>query len=355
MYVTPEVGFDELTGRDGSIGLIVLKRTRALNALSLVMLNAISNQLTEWENASQIKAVVIRSAEGRAFSAGGDIRFVYERRMAEDPLLHEFFRDEYRLNYKIHYFRKPYIALLDGITMGGGAGLSIHGSHRVATEQLIFAMPETGIGFYPDVGMTYIFSRLPHQIGRYLGLTGARLSRADCMMLGLVDHAVNKTTFPELIYTLSDTSLEEDARGTVSAIIEQFSEPAGFSELWEHREEIEACFAEKTVEHILKSLDKGSPWCQEVASVLHEKSPTSLKVTLHALDKAIDMDFDDCMEMEYSLTHYMLQGGDFIEGIRATVIDRSQKPKWHPATLKEVTPSVVESYFGPTDRLFQES
>lgn len=353
MYTTPEVGFDELTGRDGSIGLIVLKRPKSLNALSLVMLNAISYQLTEWENASHLKAVVIRAAEGRAFSAGGDIRYIYERKQAGDPALPEYFRDEYRLNYKIHCFRKPYIALMDGIAMGGGVGISAHGSHRVATDNLVYAMPETGIGFYPDVGMTYILSRLPFSMGRYLGLTGARLSRADCIALGLVNAAVSKDVFPELIYTLSDTSLDEDPRGTVTAILDQFSEPVPPSLLWDRREEIDACFSGKTVEEIIKALKNGSDWCQEIAAVLSEKSPLSLKLTHHALTKAIDLDFDECMEMEYNLTRHILEGSDFFEGIRVTVIDRGQKPHWQPASLKEVTSRMVTDYFEQTDVLLQ--
>lgn len=353
MYTTPEVAFDELTGRDGSIGLIVLKRIKSLNALSLVMLNAISYQLTEWENASHVKAVIVRAAEGRAFSAGGDIRFVYERRLAEDPALPDFFRDEYRLNHKIHNFRKPYIALLDGITMGGGVGISVHGSHRVATDHLILAMPETSIGFYPDVGMTYVLSRLSFNMGRYIGLTGARLSRADCTALGLVNAAVNRDVFPELIYTLSDTPLDEDPRGTITAILDEFSEPVGPSLLWDRREEIDACFAYKTIEEIIKALQHGSDWCRKIAITLSEKSPLSLKLTLQALIKAANMDFDECIEMEYNLTHHILEKSDFFEGIRVTVIDRGQKPHWDPPTLKEVTPKMIAGYFEQTEVLLQ--
>jgi len=354
MYVIPEAAFDELSGRDGSVGVIILKRQQALNALNLVMLSAISQRLTEWENAAHIKAVVIRAAEGRAFCAGGDIRAVYERRMMEDPALFEFFRDEYRLNYKVRCFRKPYIALLDGITMGGGAGLSVHGSHRVATDRLLFAMPETGIGFYPDVGMSYVLSRLPHQMGFYLGLTGARLSRGDCEALGLVTHSVSEEAFPELMYTLADTSLNSDARGTVSALLERFSEVSGGSELWEHREEISTCFAGKTVEEILKALKAGSTWCKEVAEVICQKSPTSLKITYQALKNAADLDFDACMEMEYALTRHVLQGSDFFEGIRAVVIDRDQKPQWKPRTLREVTARMVAGYFAPMSPFLHE-
>lgn len=355
MYATPEVAFDELTGRNGSIGLVVLKRTSVLNALSLAMLNAMSQQLMEWESAAHIKAVIIRSADTRAFSAGGDIRYVYERRLSDDATLLDYFRIEYQLDYRIHNYRKPFIALLDGITMGGGAGLSIHGSHRVATHRLVLAMPETGIGFYPDVGMTYVLSRLPHCIGHYIGLTGTRLSRADCLALGLVTHAVNAEVFPELIYALSDASLDEDADETVSAIIDRFVEKDGVSPLWDHREEINTAFSKESIEDILHVLDRGSSWAQEVATIMRQKSPLSLKVTHEALRKAASMDFENCMEMEFALSVHFLEGDDFFEGIRAVVIDRDKSPKWKPATLKGVTTKMVANYFEPVGALLRES
>src|SRR5579872_925135 len=180
-----EIAFEEISGRDDNLGLITLTRQSVLNALNQKMINAIDQQLKEWENANHIKAVVIRAAPGRAFCAGGDVRSVYDRKLAQDPKIADFFRDEYGMNRRIHHYPKPYIALMDGITMGGGVGISVHASHRVATERLVFAMPETGIGFFPDVGTTYVLPRLPDFIGMYLGLTGARLTLNDCLALGL--------------------------------------------------------------------------------------------------------------------------------------------------------------------------
>jgi enoyl-CoA hydratase len=350
METISEIEFSEVSGRDGNLGLITLTRTAVLNALNHAMFNALNNQLTEWEAANHIKAVVIRAAEGRAFCAGGDIRYTYERKMANDPLLANFFRDEYRMNRHIHHYTKPYIALMDGLTMGGGVGISVHASHRVATDRLVFAMPETGIGFYPDVGTTFILARLPHRIGFYLGLTGARISLNDCMAVGLVDYAVNQDVFPDLIYKLADADFAGDDKQQVSQVIDSFKNPVGQSELWEHREIIAGCFNKKSVEEIIQALEKNTnQWCQDVAALMKMKSPTSLKVTLHALREAEKLDFDECIQMEFRLTSRFIEGHDFFEGIRAVVIDKDQNPHWKPATLEGVAPANVKKYFAPLE------
>ncbi len=348
MIKISEIEFEEVTGRNGNLGLITLTRPAVLNALNHVMFNALNDQLTEWETANHIKAVVIRAAEGRAFCVGGDIRYAYERKMANDPTLIDFFRDEYRMNRHIHEYSKPYIALLDGITMGGGVGISAHASHRVATDRLVFAMPETGIGFYPDVGTTYILARLPHMIGFYLGLTGARISLNDCIATGLVDYAVKREIFPELIYKLADTDLAGDEKAIVSGVIQSFKISAGEAPLWEYREKIEKYFNHKSVEEILAALETdGSQWCLDVIKTLKTKSPTSLKVTLQALHEAAKLDFDDCMQMEFRLTSHFIESHDFFEGIRAVVIDKDQKPHWKPATLRGVSTAMVKKFFIP--------
>ncbi|MDX1902160.1 MAG: enoyl-CoA hydratase/isomerase family protein [Gammaproteobacteria bacterium] len=347
MYTIPEINFEEISGRDGNLGLITLTRTQALNALNHPMLSALAQQLTEWEAANHIKAVVIRAAPGRAFSAGGDLRGAYEHKKAADPLLPVFFRDEYRINRHIHQYKKPYIALLDGIVMGGGVGISIHASHRVATDRLDFAMPETGIGFFPDVGSTWYLSRLPHAIGFYLALSGARISLNDCMAAGLIDFPVKTDQFPEIIYALADASIVEgEARQAVTEALQPFTKEYGSSELWLHREEIQRCFSENTIEDILEALDNSpETWMQNIAPVLRTKSPTSLKVTLRALQEAATLDFDAAIEMEYRLCCHFLEGHDFFEGIRALIIDKDRKPHWKPATLKAVTSREVKKYF----------
>jgi len=345
-----EIAFEEVSGRDGNLGLITLTRQQVLNALNQKMINALDQQLAEWEMANHIKAVVIRAAEGRAFCAGGDVRSVYERKLENDPKLTEFFRDEYRLNRRIHNYPKPYIALINGIAMGGGVGISVHASHRIATDRLLFAMPETGIGFYPDVGTTYVLSRLPHKIGYYLGLSGARISLSDCAAAGLIDYFVKAEQFPELIYALADTPFENDERATVTQVIKKFSVPMENSTLLHQSEIIEKCFSEKTVEKIIHALNHHSnSWCKEVATQLETKSPTSLKVTLHALQKAAELDFNEAIQMEFRLTSHFLEGNDFFEGIRAVLVDKDQSPHWQPATLAEVTTTIVKKYFVPLE------
>lgn len=345
-----EIEFEEVSGRDGNLGLITLTRQQVLNALNSKMINAINQQLAEWESANHIKAVVIRAAPGRAFCAGGDVRSVYDGKLARDPKLPEFFRDEYSMNRRIHHYSKPYVALMDGITMGGGAGISVHASHRIATDRLLFAMPETAIGFYPDVGITYILSRLPHKIGYYLGLSGARISLGDCAAAGLVDYSVKAEQFPELIYALADTVFEADERLAVTNVIKTFSVPMQSSSLLQQSKIIEKCFSEKTVENIIKALENEDSWGEEVAAALKTKSPTSLKVTLQALQKAEELDFDESIQMEFRLTSRFLEGNDFFEGIRAVLVDKDQKPNWSPATLKEVTNSAIKKYFAPLEK-----
>ncbi len=351
MSVISEVEFEEVSGRDGNLGLITLTRQQVLNALNQKMINAIDTQLIEWESANQIKAVVIRAAEGRAFCAGGDVRSVYERKLQRDPGLTDFFRDEYTLNRRIHDYSKPYIALLNGITMGGGVGISAHASHRVASDKLLFAMPETGIGFYPDVGTTWILSRLPNKLGYYLGLTGARITTGDCIAAGLVDYQIDAQQFSELIYALADCAFENDERASVSQVIKNFSVVPSPSELFSYENIIAECFSEKTVEKIISALkDQKNNWCEEVVSLLATKSPTSLKVTLRALQEAEHLDFDDAIQREFCLTTHFLGAKDFFEGIRAVLVDKDQMPRWTPATLNEVTAAEVKKYFLPVER-----
>ncbi|HSW93468.1 MAG TPA: enoyl-CoA hydratase/isomerase family protein [Gammaproteobacteria bacterium] len=350
MQTLSEMEFEEVSGRDGNLGLITLTRQQALNALNQQMIIALRQQLEEWETANHIKAVVIRAAEGRAFCAGGDIRSLYDRKLNHDPTLPEFFRDEYTLTRRIHDYSKPYIALMDGITMGGGAGISLHGSHRVASDRLLFAMPETAIGFYPDVGTTYILPRLPHKMGYYLGLSSAQLSLADCMAIGLLDHAVKSEQFPDLIYALADTSFKEEEQKTITNLINDFSVPVNDSSLFQHHKIIEHCFNQKTVEGIIKALNEQTdPWCKDVVRELKTKCPTSLKVTLRALQTAEQLEFDEAIQMEFRITHRFLQGTNFFEGIRAAVVDKDKTPHWKPATLKEVTSASVQPYFAPLD------
>jgi enoyl-CoA hydratase len=338
--------FTEVAGKEGNLGLITLNRPAVLNSLNHAMVHAMHAQLKDWAAATHIKAVVIRAAEGRAFCAGGDLRLTYDRIKARDPMMIEFFRDEYQLNRAIFHFPKPYIALLDGITMGGGVGISIHGSHRVATERLMFAMPETGIGFFPDVGGTYFLPRLPGSLGTYLGLTGARLGSDDCVAIGLAQVKVAQQSLTELLDALAECKFGHDARQSVTDTLARFRLDLAPSKLMNEKSEIDKCFSQNTVEQLIEQLQHSTgSFCKDALSILAKKSPTSLKVTLHAMQQHLDL--DACMRQEYRLVSRFLQGHDFAEGIRAVIIDKDQKPHWQPDTITGVKESEVEKYFAP--------
>jgi enoyl-CoA hydratase len=338
----------------GSLGAVTLNRPQALNALSHAMAVALDEKLKEWETDDAVKAVLIYADNGKAFCAGGDIRSIYDARLDPELKIKQFFWDEYRLNRRIQQYKKPYIALLDGITMGGGVGISIHGSHRVVTENFSFAMPETGIGFYPDVGGSYLLSRCPGQTGIYLGLTGARIKTADALYLRLADHFVLSERKAELIDALASAQLGSDAHTGFMNIVKNYSTAPELAPLASHRELIDKCFAFNTVEEIIEALQaNNNEWCLSTAKTLSSKCPTSLKVTLQQLRNAQNMDFDQCMQMEYRMTMRFLQEQDFYEGIRAVIIDKDQKPNWQPAELKNITPNDVAKYFVPLENTLE--
>jgi enoyl-CoA hydratase len=345
-----DVLFEEISGNQGNLGVITLNRPEVLNSLNHTMVHAMHARLKIWATANPIKAVVIRAANGRAFCAGGDLRLTYKRYLEHDPALPHFFRDEYQLNQFIFHFPKPYIALLDGMTLGGGVGISIHGSHRVATDSLLFAMPETGIGFYPDVGGSYFLPRLPNKMGFYLGLTGEKIASDDCVAIGIAQQKVARESLPELMNALAQEAFGNDARASVTQIIKRFNMQVKPSRFFGSpiATAIDTCFSATTMEEIVQSLQYASdPIGKETANILAKKSPASLKITLRALQEGKRMDFDACMRQEYRLSCHFLQGHDFFEGIRAVIIDKDQAPHWNPSTLEGVTQSEVEKYFTP--------
>lgn len=344
-----DVLFAELQGKDGAIGLVTLNRPTVLNSLNHDIIRAMLQQLTVWATASAIKAVVITGAGERAFCAGGDLRFTYDLHKTKNTAITAFFEDEYQLNSLIHHYPKPYIAFLDGITMGGGVGVSIHGSHRIATERLMFAMPETSIGLFPDVGGTYFLPRLPHHLGYYLGLTGARINADDSVALGIAQHKMASSSLDDFLHALADTSLtQQNAYNMVTAAIDKFATPANSSVLMQDASIIESCFKETSIEGIINKLAASQqPFLQKALDGLQKKSPTSLKVTLAALLKGATLSFDECMKQEYNLVSNFLRNHDFFEGIRAVIIDKDQLPQWKPATLADVSEHAVATYFLP--------
>jgi enoyl-CoA hydratase len=345
--------FEELMGLGGSVGVMTLNRPEALNALTMEMCRAIDQKLAQWQQMGSIKAVVIQSLDDKAFCAGGDVRYVYEQAKSGIKKSREFFWHEYRMNHRIYHFNKPYIALMHGLTMGGGAGVSVHGTHRVAAENLIFAMPETGIGFFPDVGASYFLPRCPGKVGNYIALTGARLQIADALYAGMVDHLVPKESFESLIGAITETRFGSNPCMEVSDIINAFSIDADGMEvakpyLLERRNEINHFFSANSIERLLTDLSESDlSWCQDTLTTLLRKSPTSLKVTLQALVEGKQMDFDNCLKMESRIANRFLEGHDFYEGIRAAIVAKDYEPSWQPNNLEEVTPEIVASYFEP--------
>lgn len=344
-----EVLFELKDGKAGSTGCVLLNRPKALNALNLPMIREFHPKLGEWKNDDGVKAVVISGAGEKAFCAGGDVRAVYEAGKTGGTMTRDFFREEYLLNHRIHVFPKPYVALLDGITMGGGVGLSVHGSHRIASERLMFAMPETGIGLFPDVGGTWFLNRCPGRTGTYLALTGARLGAADAVALGIATHFVRSdrhAALAEAIYAI-DWSKGEAGK-LVDAVVDGFAEDPGESPLRQHFDVIDRCFAFDSVSEIFDALEaEGSEFALETRGVLAKKSPMSMKLALAQLRNGEGLAFDETMKIEFRLSQFCMRQHDFYEGIRAVLIDKDHTPKWLPETLDGVEDELIASAFEP--------
>lgn len=340
---------DILIERRGGLVVVTLNRPRALNALTLEMCRRIERGLREWRHDPAVHAVIIKGSGERAFCAGGDIRWLYEVLTTEGPdRALEFYAVEYPMNARLHHFPKPWLALIDGITMGGGVGVSVHGSHRIATERTIFAMPETGIGFFPDVGGTYFLPRLPGQMGMYLGLTGARLGAADCVHAGVATHFVPSDSLDELEAALAAADPAGDAFAAVDAVLDRFTADPGAPGLAGQQQCIDLCFRQPSLDAILEALAaEPTGWGAAQLEVLKTKSPTSLAVTFRQLREGAHLDMDDAMRLEYRLVHRFMAGHDFREGVRALIIDKDNRPNWQPARLEDVTAAAVDAYFAP--------
>jgi enoyl-CoA hydratase len=350
---------DEIVlGREGGLATLVINRPKVLNALTLDNYRRFAPALRAWAEDPSVHAVIVCGAGERAFCAGGDVRAVYAagRGIAGDPDLPAvFFREEYELISSIHRFPKPYIAVIDGITMGGGAGISVNGAYRIATERTLFAMPETAIGLFPDVGATRFLNRCPGHVGRYLGLTGARLGAADTLYCGFATHVVPHDRVAELIEALGRIGWETvSEQGRIDAALARFAVAPGHAPLRALRAAIDRCFAGGTVEEILDRLAEEATaggaqagWAAETRAGLENRSPTSLKITLRQLTVGRDYDLDAALVLEYRLTQHAMAAHDFYEGVRAMLIDKDQEPRWQPATLAEVSDSMVDAHFSP--------
>ncbi|MFQ5773899.1 MAG: enoyl-CoA hydratase/isomerase family protein [Kiloniellaceae bacterium] len=342
-------GRDILFEVRGGVALVTLNRPKALNALTLAMCQEFDRQLASWAGDPAVHAVVVAGAGERAFCAGGDVRAIWEAGKRGERLTADFFRAEYTLNRRIKTFPKPYIAIIDGITMGGGVGISVHGSHRVATERTVFAMPETGIGFFPDVGGSYFLPRLPGALGMYLALTGARVKAADAVYAGVATHFVQSARLRELEAALAAADwAAAESPAVVDEAIGRFADDPGSPSLAAHRAAIDRCFSAESVEAILAALEaEGGDWADKTLATLRTRSPTSLKITFEQVRRGAKLGFDEAMIMEYRLSQACMAGHDFYEGIRAVVVDKDNAPAWNPATLGAVAPGLVEAHFRP--------
>lgn len=328
----------------GGIGFILLNRPQALNALTHDMCRRLDERLQAWASDPAIQAVVIEGAGEKAFCAGGDIRALYDAGKKDPRDCWTFYADEYVMNARIAHFPKPYIALIDGIVMGGGVGVSVHGSHRIATERTLFAMPETGIGLIPDVGGSYFLPRLPGKLGLYLGLSGARLKAADTLYAGVATHYVPADRLGDLKAALRAAAIH--GATDVDAVLKNFAADPGAPPLADHRAVIDQAFAPATVEAIVAALTAaGGDWAAKVRDTLLTKSPTSLKLTNRQLRDGGALSFDDCMRMEYRIVCRLMQDHDFFEGVRAVILDKDNAPKWQPARLQDVSDAEVTRHF----------
>lgn len=333
---------DEVITRiENGLGRITLNRPKALHALTTDMCAGMAQALTAWENDPAVRAVVIDHADGtRGFCAGGDIRKVAESGRTDGIAAADFFRVEYTLNAQIKHYPKPYIALMDGITMGGGVGISVHGSHRIATDRTVFAMPETGIGLFPDVGGGWFLPRLDGELGTWLALTGAQLRGSDVHAAGIATHYV-----PEI----HDLKAELLAGGDIEAVLAKYAKPAPVPAYAEHREIIDRCFGRGTVTDICLALKlDDSDWADAQGEILAKRSPLSCCVALKQLRQGRKMtDFDAVMRMEYRIACHITRSNDFSEGVRAVIEDKDNAPRWLPEVLAGVTPDLVDAMFAP--------
>src|SRR5256714_338130 len=323
--------------RRGAAGVVTLNRPKALNAVTHEMVRALARQLEAWAHDAAVTRVIITAAGERAFSAGGDIRALYELGKAgRQAEMLTFWRDEYPLNAMIKRYPKPYVALIDGIVMGGGVGISVHGSHRVAGDRFSFAMPEVGIGFFPDVGATWFLPRMPGELGTWVGLTGDRLKSADAVTAGIATHHVRSERFADLADALCGNV-------SVDAVLGAFAEPAAQGTV--PRGDIDRLFAGERVEDILERLEAGNEWAVKAAAMIRTKSPLSLKIALAQVRRGRDWPFEDCMRAEFRIVSRIVYGHDFYEGVRAVIVDKDNAPRWQPAALADAAGAAVERHF----------
>jgi len=335
---------------ENHLGIITLNRQHALNALTHEMILALSQKLTDWELDPNIHAIVIQAAPGRAFCAGGDIRSLYHYGRNNPSASMAFFRDEYRLNHQIYTLKKPYIALMNGLTFGGGVGISLHGKYPVASERFIFAMPETSIGFFPDIAASHILSRCQNGLSLYLGLTGNQVGHELALSCGFIHSVIPAVLFPQFLSELIHADLSSSPHSMVESCIQTYRTSTDNSHNeFEHIDTLKACFDDvQGMPDIISKLQaQSNAWSLETTETLMLKSPMSLCVTFEQLKFAKRKALAECLEMDYGLTYQFMQHADFYEGTRALLIDKDKSPQWFPKTIQDITSEQIQSYFEP--------
>lgn len=327
----------------GALGLVTLNRPKALNALTLNMVRELDRALERWRDDATVKTVAIVGAGEKAFCAGGDIRLLWEQGQAGDHAAQlAFWREEYHLNLKIAAYPKPYVAIIDGIVMGGGVGVSFHGSHKVAGDRFSFAMPEVGIGFFPDVGATYFLPRLPGAIGEFIAISGERVTADDAAGCGLASHRVSSEGIPAMIAALAAGTSPDEA---LAAIVK----PVVAGALAGHRHVIDTCFSKPSVADILLALDAVSgaeaEWAQRIAAAMRRKSPLSMAIAHEQMHRGGSLDIEEAMRTEFRIVSRLCRGKDFYEGVRAVIIDKDNAPRWSHAAPGEVDDGAVAAHF----------
>lgn len=361
-----EVIISTESGSNATIGVITLNRANSLNALNYAMIEIITAALLKWKDDPSIAAVVIKGNGERSFCAGGDIKSLYAMGKSDPKTCMQFFYHEYRLNSLIKYYPKPYISLIHGITMGGGIGVSLHGSHVVAAQNLILAMPESGIGFFTDVGGSYFLSRCPKFSGYYLALTGEKINCLDAKYIGLIDYITQNENsdenFNSIIEQLTSIKFTDNYSENSTLIHSLLSKlclkdpsitevkPQLSNKIIDNILNIEDIFNAKNVNEIFAKLNKqNNDWSDTILKILKNKSPTSLLVIFKLLQKGANMDFNDCMQMEYNVAFGFLNNRDFYEGVRAVVIDKDNKPNWDLVSVHDTSNFSYDSYFNESD------
>jgi enoyl-CoA hydratase len=340
---------DLLVRSDGALRRITLNRPQALNAITLDMVLAMTELLRQWESDPKVGAVLLDGAGGRAFCAGGDIRALYDAATTGDSLPARFWATEYKLNVLIARYRKPLIAVMDGLVMGGGVGLSAHTAHRVVTERSAIAMPEVGIGFFPDVGACFLLARAPGYIGTYLALSGDRIGAADAIHCGLADVHVPADRLDELPSVLAGCRNGAEVR----AGLERLSATPAPARLQNEREWIDACYGADELETLVTRLSACHAEAARAAlDVMRKASPTSLKVALRNIRSAATFKkVEESFQQDYRIALACIAGHDFREGIRATIIDKDRNPRWHPDKIEAVTSDIVDRHFRSVGKL----